>query len=212
MITPVSTGDAAAPAVTGFAITVPDPWFEIELHPDARNAAINSLVNARIKDVPQLYEHRSALARVLRETSRRAYDGGARFCGTLVAVVDEAIMSASVTVTLVEAPDHQGAADAISPHLTSRPRRGADSLWREVDSVEIPDIGLVPRTRGVDDVTLPEGAGWVRSLVMQTFVPFPGPDPSRVALITGSSPVLALETEFFDLFEAITGTFRFTSS
>ncbi|GIF12894.1 hypothetical protein [Actinoplanes teichomyceticus] len=198
--------------VTGFSITVPDSWFELELHPDARNAAVNSLVETRLKDVPELYEHRSALAKVLRETARRAYDSGARFCGTLVTVVGDAIMSATVTVTVVDAPDGQGAADAITPHLTARPRRGADSLWREIESVEIPGAGRVPRTRGVDDVTLPDGAGWVRSLIMQTFVPFPGPEPTRVALITGSSPVLALETEFFDVFDAVTATFRFTGA
>ncbi|GLY04411.1 hypothetical protein [Actinoplanes sp. NBRC 101535] len=197
--------------VTGFTITVPDSWFEVELHPDARNAAIGKLVEDRIRDVPQLYEHRTALAKVLRETSRRAYDSGARFCGTLVTVVGDAIMSATVTVTIVNAPDQQGAADAIAPHLTARPRRGADSLWREVESAELPGVGPVPRTRGVDDVTLPDGSGWIRSLIMQTFVPFPGTDPDRVALITGSSPVLALETEFFDVFDAVTGTFRFTS-
>lgn len=198
--------------VTGFSITVPDSWFELELHPDARNAAINKLVEERLKDVPDLYEHRPAMARVLRETARRAYDSGARFCGTLVTVVGEAIMSATVTVTIVDAPDGQAAADAIAPHLTARPRRGADSVWREVESVLLPEIGRVPRTRAVDDVTLPEGTGWIRSLIMQTFVPFPGPDPTRVALITGSSPVLALETEFFDVFDAVTGTFRFTSA
>lgn len=198
--------------VTGFSITVPDSWFELELHPDARNAAIGKLVEARLKDVPDLYEHRSALSRVLRETARRAYDGGARFCGTMVAVIGDAIMSATVTVTIVDAPDGQAAADAITPHLTARPRRGADSVWREVESVELPGIGRVPRTRGVDDITLPDGAGWVRSLITQTFVPFPGPDATRVALITGSSPVLALENEFFDVFAAVTETFRFTSA
>lgn len=198
--------------VTGFSITVPDSWFELELHPDARNTAISKLVDERLADVPDLYQHRSALNRVMRETARRAYDGGARFCGTMVTVVGETIMSATVTVTIVDAPDGQAAADAITPHLTARPRRGADSLWREVESVELTGAGRVPRTRGVDDVTLPDGAGWVRSLIMQTFVPFPGPDPARVALITGSSPVLALETEFFDVFDAVTGTFRFTSA
>ncbi|SDS66511.1 hypothetical protein [Actinoplanes derwentensis] len=197
--------------VTGFTITVPDSWFEVELHPDARNAAIGKLVDDRLKTVPQLFEHRAALAKVLRETSRRAYDSGARFCGTLVTVVGDAIMSATVTVTIVDAPDQQGSADAIAPHLTARPKRGADSLWREVESADIPGVGLVPRTRGVDDVTLPDGTGWIRSLIMQTFVPFPGDGPDRVALITGSSPVLALETEFFDVFDAVTGTFRFTS-
>ena len=44
---------------------------------------------------------------------------------------------------------------------------------------------------------------------MQTFVPFPGPTLTRVAIITGSSPILPLADELFDLFDAITSTFRF---
>ncbi|WP_305783097.1 hypothetical protein [Symbioplanes lichenis] len=197
---------------SAFSITVPDSWFEVELHPDARNAAINTLVAERLKDVPELHEHRATLARVLRETARRAYDSGARYCGTLVAGLGGAVMTATVTVSIVDAPNEEGAADAIAAHLTATPKRGADSLWREVESVEIPTLGRVPRTRGVDDITLPDGAGWVRSLIMQTFVPFPGPNPARVALITGSSPLLALEAELFDVFDAITGTFRFIES
>lgn len=202
------TSPTTGPA--GFSITIPDAWFEVELHPDSRNAAINTLVTERISQVPELREHRSTLARVLREVARRAYDSGARFCGTLVAGLEDAVMTATVTVTIVDAPDGKGAADAIEPHLTRRPKRGSDSVWREVESVELPGLGRVPRTVGVEDVTMPDGAGWIRSLIMQTFVPFPGPDPSRVALITGSSPLLALESELFELFDAITGTFQFT--
>jgi len=202
----------APAATTGFSITVPDSWFEVELHPDRRNAAITTLVAERLRDVPELYRHRSELARVLRETARRAYDGGARFCGTMVAGLGDAVMTATVTVTIVQAPNAEGAADAVAAHLTALPRRGTDSTWRQVQSAELPGAGRVPRTWGVDDITLPDGAGWVRSLVMQTFVPFPGPDPDRVALITGSSPLLALEAEFFDVFDAVTGTFRFTGN
>ncbi|WP_033344844.1 hypothetical protein [Catenuloplanes japonicus] len=190
----------------GFSITIPDSWFEVELHPDARNAAIGTLVEERLREVPELREHRGALAKVLRETARRAYDGGARFCGTLVAGLGGAVMTATVTVTIVDAPNEDV---AVAQYLTAVPRRGPDSIWRQVESVELPGAGRVPRTRGVDDVTLPDGAGWIRSLVMQTFVAFPGPNPARVALITGSSPLLALESELFDVFDAITGTFRF---
>ncbi|MDQ1646578.1 MAG: hypothetical protein QOJ50_2762 [Cryptosporangiaceae bacterium] len=57
------------------------------------------------------------------------------------------------------------------------------------------------------DISFPDGTGWVRAAVSQTFVPIPG--TSRVALITGSAPVLPLATEMLGLFDAITSTFRF---
>jgi hypothetical protein len=79
-----------------------------------------------------------------------------------------------------------------------------------VEEVGLPHIGTVTRTRGVEDVALPDGSGWVRAALLQTFVPFPGAGQARVALITGSSPALPLAAEMHDLFDAITTTFRFT--
>ena len=46
---------------------------------------------------------------------------------------------------------------------------------------------------------------------MQTFVPFPGGDP-RVAIISASTPQLALAEPMFQLFDGITDTFRFLSA
>ncbi|MFY1698396.1 MULTISPECIES: hypothetical protein [unclassified Solwaraspora] len=210
-MTGVRTDEATAPATpTGFAITVPANWYELELHPDVRNNAINDLVTARLREVPELFAHRAALSRALREAARAAYDGGARFCATMVEGLGGAVLTATVTVSIVTVPDEQAGADAVAAHLTGIPRRGGDGIWRDVEQVQLPGLGRVPRTRGVEDITAPEGAGWVRSIVMQTFVPLPGPSPEQVALITGTSPVLALEAELFDLFDAVTGTFQFT--
>ena len=202
-----------APATdpTGFAITVPDRWYELELHPDVRNAAINDLVAQRLREVPELHERPG-------DARPRAARGGphrVRGRGPLLRHdgrgLGGAVLTASVTVAIVTVPEEQAGADAIIGHLTTIPRRGTDSIWRDVDHVQLPGAGRVPRTRGVEDITAPDGTGWVRSIGdQQTFVPFPGPSRDRVALITGTSPVLALEAELFDLFDAVTGTFRFT--
>ena len=45
--------------------------------------------------------------------------------------------------------------------------------------------------------------------VMQTFIPVPDRS-ERVAVVSCSSPVLDLADSFFDIFDAITSTFRFT--
>jgi hypothetical protein len=65
------------------------------------------------------------------------------------------------------------------------------------------------RTSGVEDVELPDGSGWIRSVVMQTIIPVP--DTEKVTMVTLSSPSLALAEEFLDLFDAVTGTFRFVT-
>lgn len=202
--------DGSTEAPTGFAITVPDSWFELDVHPDTRNASIQELVTQRLRDVPELYQHRSGVVRALRSAARNAYAAGAVYCGTMVQGFDEALLSASVTVALVEAPQDDGGAEQVAAQLTSIPRGGPDDAWREVLSVDLPHVGTVPRTRGVEDVVLPDGAGWVRSVLMQTFVPFPGPRPRSVALVTASSPILPLADDLLDLFDAVTSTFRFT--
>jgi hypothetical protein len=43
---------------------------------------------------------------------------------------------------------------------------------------------------------------------MQTFIPVPGQE-GKVALVAGSSQVLDLADSFFDIFDAVTSTFRF---
>lgn len=197
---------------TGFAITVPDSWFEIDVHPDTRNTAISALVNERIREVPELMPHRAALTRALRGVARSAYANGAAYCGVMVQGFDEALLTASVTVSIVRAPGNDTDASAVTAQLRPLPRTGADSPWREVVQAALPEIGSVARTRGVEDVVLPEGEGWIRSVMMQTFVPFPGPDPGRIAVITASSPILPLTEDLLDLFDAVTGTFRFLSA
>ena len=201
---------ASPSATTGFAISIPDAWLEVDLHPDSRNASINDLVTRQVKDVPQLREHRTALVRALRSAARSAHSAGAVYCASMVQPIEDAVIAATVTISLVEAPNEENASETIVSHLEAVPRgSGEDPVWREVTSAELAGIGRVPRTQGVEDITMPEGTGWIRSVIMQTFVPVPGSD-GRVALITCSSPILALSTELLDLFDAVTSTFRFT--
>lgn len=198
-------------AVTGFVLQVPDSWFEVDVHPDTRNASIQNLVSQRLREVPELFEHRAAITRALRSAARTAHSAGAVYCGTMVQGVGEAMISATVTVTLVDAPDDKNGVEAIAQQLTAVPRSGPDNTWRDVVYTELPDVGRVPRTQGLEDVNLPEGVGWIRCVLMQTFVPLPGPGNTRVAVITGSSPILPLVDELLDLFDAVTSTFRFTT-
>jgi hypothetical protein len=182
----------------------------VDLHPDTRNNSINDLVTQRLREVPELYEHRGALSKALRSAARSAHAAGAVYCGTMVQGMGDAVLTATLTVSLVEAPDEQGSSEAIARQLSEIPRRGPDQPWREVVSVELPHAGRVPRTQGVEDVVMPEGSGWIRTVLMQTFIPVPGPHRKQVALVTASSPILPLATELLDLFDAVTSTFRFT--
>lgn len=48
----------------------------------------------------------------------------------------------------------------------------------------------------------------LRMVLTQTYVPVPGPT-DQVVLVSGAGSVLDLAEAFHDIFEAVTGTFRF---
>ena len=197
----------ATAAATAFALAVPPSWYEVDLHPQTRNGSVAALVRERVAVVPELEPHRASLVHALRSASRTAHSHGAVYCGVLAEGFDTALLTATITVSVVAAP---GEVAAVGKHLRPIPSRGPDRPWRVVEEVGLPHIGTVTRTRGVEDVPLPDGAGWVRTALLQTFVPWPGAGQTRVALITGGSPALPLAAEMHDLFDAITTTFRFT--
>lgn len=190
----------------GFALAVPPGWFELDLHPHTRDGTINRLVRDRVRAAPELAGHRATLVGALRAAAGTARAGGAVYCGVLAQSFDGALVTATVTVTVVAAP---GDVAAVGDHLRPVAAPGADRPWRVVERVDLPHAGPATRTRGVEDVPLPEG-GWVRTALLQTYVPVPGAGPARVALITGTSPAVALAAEMHDLFDAISATFRFT--
>jgi hypothetical protein len=82
--------------------------------------------------------------------------------------------------------------------------------WRKVTTVDIPGVGTAARTYGIEDIPVPDDAlkRTIRAVLMQTFIPVPGQE-GKVALVAGSSQVLDLADSFFDIFDAITSTFRF---
>jgi hypothetical protein len=209
----VSPGAAVAEAL-GCTLTVPDAWFDIEVRPGRRDAAISALVRARVIDQPELWPHRAAITRLLREHARRAYDAGARYCAVLVEPTDDGPITAAVTLSVVDGPLDASSSDAdrVTPlleRLRVKEAAGDEDTWSQPGVVQIEGVGRCARTAGIEDLVLPENAGWVRSVVLQTFVPVPG--DRRILLVTCSSPVLPLANELLDLFDAITATLRLAS-
>ena len=197
----------------GFSITVPASWWEFDIHPSSRDDNIRRLVNERVKQMPELAEHRETITKFLRKMAREAYDSGAVYCGCMVQDFDGVPISAQVTVSLVGARTPDGQIMPTDPELVAASlrekvaRREGDT-WRKVTMVTIPEAGRAARTYGVEDVELPGGTKTVRTVLMQTFIPLPG-NEDKVALVSASSPVLDLADAFFDVFDAITSTFRF---
>lgn len=211
---------AAGPAVRvmpvereGFAITVPMTWWEFDLHPATRDDSVRRLLAQRVRENPALAEHREVLGRFLRKAARDAYESGAVYIGCMAQNFGRLPLTASLTVSLVGARTPDGtvlAADPASIVAGLRPKEAAreGDTWRRVTTVEIPETGLAARTFGIEDVAVPGDSRTVRAVLMQTFVPLPGHD-DKVALIAGSSSVIDLADSFFDVFDAVTSTFRY---
>lgn len=208
------SGPALLPGA-GVSIAVPASWVELDLRPATREEALRELVQARVREVPELREHRTVLAQTLQRFARNAWDSGAVYCAVLAdGDPDLGLISAAVTVSVVRSPlvagdsdvaDEAASVEALLEPLTPRAAAGPYDTWREVAAVPLPDGGSGARAWGVEDVELPDGMGLARVVLMQTFVPAPG---GRVVLVSCSSPALALAAELLDLFDAITATLR----
>ncbi|MGW3522973.1 hypothetical protein [Streptomyces olivaceus] len=201
-------------SLLGVSLSVPDSWWEFDIRPEGREATIRALVDERVNETPELAPYRSDLTAMLRKMARDAHDSGALYLGCMAENFEGVPLSATVTVSVLGAKNQQGVA------LSTDPRAIADSLrtvtarregdaWRKVTTVDIPEVGPAARTYGVEDVPVAPGdRRTLRMVLTQTYIPVPG-TTDQVVLVSGASPVLDLAEAFHDIFDAVTGTFRF---
>ncbi|WP_049580027.1 hypothetical protein [Streptomyces sp. SBT349] len=196
-----------------FRISVPDSWWEFDLRPETRENSIRRMIDERVRGQPEMAEHREVIESFLRRQARQAWDQGAVYCGCMAqSFGGSPPITASMTVSIIGARTASGEILPTDPaqivgQLGTMARRGPGDPWREVSTVEIRDVGPAARTRGIEDIPVPGDTRHVRAVLMQTFIPVPG--QQSVALVSGSSQVLDLTDSFFDVFDAITSTFRF---
>ncbi|MGX1028862.1 hypothetical protein [Streptomyces sp. SAI-097] len=198
----------------GVSLSVPDSWWEFDTRPEGREATIRALVDERLDETPELAPYRADLTAMLRKMAKDAHESGALYLGCMAENFDGVPLTATVTVSVIGAKNKQGVA------LSTDPRAIADSLrtitarregdaWREVTTVDIPEVGPAARTYGVEDVPVAQGdSRTLRMVLTQTYIPVPG-TTDQVVLVSGASPVLDLAEAFHDIFDAVTGTVRF---
>lgn len=208
------SGDIRTVERKGFRISVPDTWWEFDIHPKSRDDNIRRLVDARVRAFPQLADSRQDLMHFLRSAAADAWNSGALYCGCMAETFGgELTVTGSVTVSVVGAQTRGGEALSTDPlqiaaQLKHQEARREGDPWRKSTTVEIPEVGTVARTYGVEDIELPGEHRSVRAVLMQTFVPVPDSD-DQVALVAGSSQQVELAASFFDIFDAVTSTLRF---
>ncbi|MHC3473749.1 hypothetical protein ACYF6T_34350 [Streptomyces sp. 7R007] len=201
----------------GFRIKVPESWWEFDVRPESRDDSIRQMVGGRVRRQPELAQYRDTYVAFLRKAAADAWKSGALYCGCMAeSFGGPTPITGSVTVSLVGGRTREGAPLSTDPAAIAaglapkEPRKDGDS-WRKVTTVDIPGVGAAARTYGIEDIAVPDDSlnRTVRAVLMQTFIPVPGQE-GKVALVAGSSQVLDLADSFFDIFDAITSTFRFT--
>ncbi len=200
----------------GFRIKVPESWWEFDVRPESRDDSIHRMVTERLRAHPELAPHRDTYITFLRKAAADAWKSGALYCGCMAETFGgDTPITGSVTVSLVGGRTSKGDPlptdpEAVIAQLAVKEARREGDSWRKVTTVDIPGVGPAARTYGIEDVPVPgdELGRTIRAVLMQTFIPVPG-QGGKVALVAGSSQVLDLADSFFDIFDAITSTFRF---
>ncbi|MFI9768211.1 hypothetical protein ACIHJG_15265 [Streptomyces sp. NPDC052415] len=200
----------------GFRIKVPESWWEFDVRPESRDDSIRRMVNDRVAGHPELAKYRDAYTDFLRKAAADAWKSGALYCGCMAeSFGGETPITGSVTVSLVGGRSQSGEPlstdpSVIASQLAVKEAKKEGDSWRKVTTVDIPGVGPAARTYGIEDIAVPDDAlkRTIRAVLMQTFIPVPGQE-GKVALVAGSSQVLDLADSFFDIFDAITSTFRF---
>ena len=200
----------------GFRIKVPESWWEFDVRPESRDDSIRRMVTERVRQQPDLVKYKDTYTAFLQKAAADAWKSGALYCGCMAeSFGGDTPITGSITVSLVGGRTKDGEPLSTDPQvmagqLAVREAKKEGDAWRKVTTVDIPGVGPAARTYGIEDIPVPDDAlkRTIRAVLTQTFIPVPGQE-GKVALVAGSSQVLDLADSFFDIFDAITSTFRF---
>jgi hypothetical protein len=189
----------------GFLLDIPDQWQQADLSgvamADVRARALAAAATpgeqARIND----------MFRQGREMAASARRRGALLAVGTAAMYPDGLFLAYGMVFAVSMPVGQ---ELTLPVLSAQ--RGASTAGdvpadRVVTTAKVPHVGTVARVTGTETARLTADVD-VKLLIMHTMMPVPG-STQDFLVVTLASPNLPLKNEVYDLFDAISGTFRF---
>ncbi len=188
-----------------FDLDVPDVWNELDLSGE-QLAEVRAQALAKTSD-PRERMTINDMFRQGRDLTRAARKQGALLAAGTATMYDDGLFLAYGMVFAVTTPAGQ---ELTLPVLSAQLGVGADGAApkeRTITSVRIPDVGQVARVTGTETTRVTADVD-VKLLVMHTMIPVPG-RPGDYLVVTLASPNLPLRADVYDLFDAITNTFRF---
>ena len=190
-----------------FLIDIPDLWDQVDLSGEhlarVRAQALAATTSARER--MQI----SDMFRQGRDISRAARRQGALLAAGTATNYDDGLFMAYGMVFAVTTPRGQELTLPVLSRQLGVSSDGSAPRDRVIASAEVPHVGTVARVTGTETTRLTADID-VRLLVMHTMMPVPG-RAGDFLVVTLASPNLPLKSEVFDLFDAITSTFRFVT-
>lgn len=191
-----------------FLLDIPDLWQQVDLSGEelARTRA-KALAST---DDPREKARINDMFRQGRQVTRAARKSGALLAAQTATMYAEGLFMAYGMVFAVTTPTGQELTlPVLSVQVGVSSATGVAPKDRLITSVKVPHVGTAARVTGTE-VTRLTGDIDVKLLTMHTMMPVPG-DPQDFLVVTLASPILPLKNEVYDLFDAITSTFRFVT-
>lgn len=188
-----------------FLLDVPDLWDQADL--SGEELARTRAKALAMTDDPRERMRINDMFRQGREISRAARRHGALLATGTATIYDEGLFLAYGMVFAVTTPKgHELTLPVLSAQLGVS-SNGTAPKDRVISSVRVPHVGTVARVTGTETTRLTADIH-VKLLTMHTMIPVPG-RAKDFLVVTLASPNLPLKNEVYDLFDAITSTFRF---
>ncbi|MFC5204159.1 hypothetical protein [Streptomyces kaempferi] len=192
-----------------FLLDIPDQWQQIDLTGEEM-ARVRAQALASTDD-PRAKAEINDMFRQGREVSRAARRYGALLASGTATMYPEGLFMAYGMVFAVTTPAGQELTlPVLSAQVGVSSATGSVPKDRAITSVKVPHVGTAARVTGTE-VTRLTGDIDVKLLTMHTMMPVPGTTQDFL-VVTLASPNLPLKNEVYDLFDAITSTFRFLTA
>jgi hypothetical protein len=194
-----------ANAAVSYGIRIPDSWVEYDLSGESLAGIRAELLReAPVKaDRDQINETFRNARRIVQGARKR----GAVYAAGTFTMYEDGLLMANVMIFKVSPPPGQDfSLHELGKQFSATGGDQTAGTTRTFTTEQLPGIGTVGRVTGVEEAEVMPGIT-TKLLIMHTVVPVP--DSDRVLIITCSSPNLPLAGPLYDIFDAITSTFRF---
>ncbi|WP_329459417.1 hypothetical protein [Streptomyces sp. NBC_01497] len=191
-----------------FALDIPRSWKEVDLA--GGDLAASRAASLAATDDPRAKAAVNDMYRQGREILRSARKHGALYCAGTATMYDEGLFMGYVMVFAVATPEGYELTLPVLSQQLGVGVGGKVPADRVIASAVVPGVGRVPRVTGTEETDVVADVR-MKLLVMHTMMPVPGRE-RQYLVVTCASPNLPLKDELHDLFDAVTGSFRFLTA